>query len=96
MVTASHLPADRNGFKFFGRRQGGGFTKPQVQQLCQIASQHANVWQDAGILPPSSGKDAVFSSEWVNFMPFYAATLRQAIVREQQLYSASSMPDEQP
>jgi phosphomannomutase len=96
MVSASHLPADRNGFKFFGRRQGGGFTKAHVQQLCQLASQHVNEWQDAGFLPPSSGKEAVFCSEWVDYMPVYAASLKQAILREQQQYSACLAPMDKP
>lgn len=96
MVSASHLPADRNGFKFFGSRQGGGFTKARVQQLCQIATQHVSKWQDAGFLPPSSGKDAVFCSEWVDFMPYYAATLKQAILREDKIYSKAPSASEKP
>ena len=64
MVTASHLPVDRNGLKFVTRE--GGFRKSDVKQLVEYAKEHAQYWHDQGILPPTSGKDAVFCSEWVS------------------------------
>ncbi len=40
MITASHLPYNRNGFKFFTR--DGGFEKGDVSQLLQLAAaEHA-------------------------------------------------------
>jgi phosphomannomutase len=38
MVTASHLPIDRNGFKFFSKR-GGFFRKKDIQTLITDATQ---------------------------------------------------------
>lgn len=64
MVTASHLPADRNGFKFFTK--DGGFDKPMIKELVEYAKLEAQSWHDQGILPPTSGNDAVFCSEWVS------------------------------
>lgn len=64
MVTASHLPADRNGFKFFTK--DGGFDKCDIKQLVDYAKLEAQSWHDQGILPPTSGTDAVFCSEWVS------------------------------
>jgi phosphomannomutase len=78
MVTASHLPADRNGFKFF-TSQSGGFTKGQIQQLLFLAKKHAQVWFDRGTIPPTSGENAVFCSAWVDWMPLYESKLKQAL-----------------
>jgi phosphomannomutase len=64
MVTASHLPADRNGLKFFTKN--GGFDKPDINELVEYAKLNAQSWHDQGILPPTSGPDAVFCSEWVS------------------------------
>jgi phosphomannomutase len=64
MVTASHLPADRNGFKFFTK--DGGFDKPDINELVEYAKLDAESWHDQGTLPPTSGPDAVFCSEWVS------------------------------
>jgi phosphomannomutase len=38
MVTASHLPIDRNGFKFFSK-VGGFFRKKDIQALVADATQ---------------------------------------------------------
>lgn len=64
MVTASHLPADRNGLKFFTK--DGGFDKRDIKELVDYAMLEAQSWHDQGILPPTSGTDAVFCSEWVS------------------------------
>jgi phosphomannomutase len=53
MVTASHLPGDRNGFKFFDAYHGG-YQKQQINKMLEIAQDHAQVWFDMGILPPTS------------------------------------------
>ena len=80
MVTASHLPVDRNGLKFFTKF--GGFDKKDLVTLVEYAKEQAQYWHDQGILPPTSGKDAVFCSEWVNHMPHYASTLKDAILNQ--------------
>lgn len=80
MVTASHLPVDRNGLKFFTNQ--GGFDKKDLVKLVEYAKEQAQHWHDQGILPPTSGKDAVFCSEWVNHMPHYASTLKNAILNQ--------------
>jgi len=81
MVTASHLPSDRNGFKLFTPK--GGFTKDQVQQMNRLAADFAQKWHDIeGLLPPTSGGEGVFCSERVDFMPGYASTLQKAICSE--------------
>ena len=80
MVTASHLPADRNGMKFFTLK--GGYTKAQIQRLVIIAKEHAERWHDMGILPPTSGDGAVYCSKWVDFMPHYELGLKHAMLKE--------------
>jgi phosphomannomutase len=80
MITASHLPGDKNGIKFFTPR--GGFEKPQIKTLISLAQQHSVVWYDQRAIPPTSGKDAVFCSEWVDWMPSYSSGLKEALVRE--------------
>lgn len=66
MVTASHLPVDRNGLKFFFPQ--GGFDKQDLVTLVEYAKQQAQYWHDQGILPPTSGKDAVFCTEYVSVL----------------------------
>ena len=82
MTTASHLPVDRNGFKFF-TKQNGGFTKHNVTQLLTLATQHAQHLYNQDIIPPTQSNDhTVLCSEVVDWMPHYAATLTNAIHRE--------------
>jgi hypothetical protein len=47
--------------------------------MISIAQKHAQVWFDMGILPPTSGGDGVFCSEYVNWMPFYEEKLQKAL-----------------
>jgi phosphomannomutase len=77
MVTASHLPADKNGFKFFSK--AGGFTKSQISTMIEIAKHHAQVTYDLGTIPATSGGQAVFCSEWVDWMPEYESSLKNAL-----------------
>lgn len=78
MVTASHLPGDRNGFKFYAAD-----SEVDIQQLGQRAVQHAcDLYSQGGALPASSGHDSVMCSEWVNWMPDYAAALTKAVVTQ--------------
>ncbi|KAL3902857.1 MAG: hypothetical protein SGARI_005646, partial [Bacillariaceae sp.] len=82
MVTASHLPSDRNGLKFFDKQ--GGFKKKDIQQMIGMAQEYAQTWFDQGILPPSSGSDGVFCSEVVDWMPLYEDRLKEALRNQVQ------------
>lgn len=64
MVTASHLPEDRNGFKFFTK--AGGYNKNDIDMLSETAAASVREWYDMGILPPTSGADAVYCSSAVS------------------------------
>jgi phosphomannomutase len=82
MVTASHLPKDRNGFKFFS---GVDSFEPQQQisELIELAQQRASYWYDQATIPPTSGPDAVFcSGGWVDHMGHYKQALKQALIKE--------------
>jgi hypothetical protein len=82
MVTASHLPADRNGFKFFDTYDGG-FQQAQIKKILEIAQDHAQVWFDLGILPPTSAGN-VYCSEYVNWMDHYQEQLECTLLRQVQ------------
>jgi len=94
MVTASHLPEDRNGFKFFTK--AGGYNKNDIDMLSETAAASVREWYDMGILPPTSGADAVYCSSAVDFMPHYASTLRSAIMKEVSDGDNSSSATSQP
>ena len=64
MITASHLPEDRNGIKLF--TSAGGFDKADIDDLISGAMTEARGWHDFGVLPASSGKEGVQCSEWVS------------------------------
>lgn len=64
-VTASHLPEDKNGLKFFTKY--GGLEKSDVDELIELAKEEAYHWYDMGIVPPSSGNAGVLCSELVSF-----------------------------
>ena len=64
-ITASHLPEDRNGMKFFTKM--GGLTNVDIEILADAAAACAKEWYDVGIIPPSSGNGAVFCSSRVRF-----------------------------
>jgi phosphomannomutase len=70
MLTASHLPFNRNGMKFFTSR--GGFDKGQVRDLLKIASEKRSP------MYPSSAR-----VEQMDFISRYASflvrTIRQAV-----------------
>ena len=94
MVTASHLPWNRNGFKFF--TAAGGFDKPDVAAvLAAAAARHtAAAAKDPTLTaapdaPLPDGSAAILSSALtappgvvttLTFMPTYAAHLRSIIV----------------
>jgi len=81
MITASHLPEEKNGMKFFSNAVGG-LTSQHIDELIVLAQKEARELYDMGILPPSSGNAGVMCSELVNFMPYYKETLKKAIFRE--------------
>lgn len=73
MLTASHLPWNRNGMKFFTR--AGGLGKADISAILErAAAAHAS----AGGAPPAvyPGAPAV---QQVDFLPVYAAHLRDVI-----------------
>jgi len=65
MVTASHLPQEKNGLKFFANFCQGGFTKKQISILAEGASACARSWFQIGLVPPTSGEEGVSCSSWV-------------------------------
>ena len=92
MVTASHLPVERNGFKLF-QRDGACLSKQDITVLGNYASQCAVEWYTRGMLPPTSGDGAVLCRQWVDeFMPAYARDLQKAIQR--QVYDGSTNDDD--
>lgn len=64
MITASHLPYERNGFKFFSAK--GGFEKEDIKEMLRLASRYNFI-------------GGVYDKNDVALMPFYAAYLRQMI-----------------
>lgn len=66
MMTASHLPMDRNGMKFFTR--AGGLDKPDIKALLTSAGTLAAAAGDGGAEP-------------FDLMTLYTADLRQKIAR---------------
>jgi len=93
MVTGSHLPEDRNGFKFCTKKNGG-LTKMDIEELAETAANNAKEWFDVGIMPPIVGGEAVYCSSRVDFMPHYASALRNTIIREAT--SSSTISSEKP
>jgi phosphomannomutase len=89
MVTASHLPIDRNGFKMF-TSSGGGLTRDQLSDLGRRAKCVASTLFEQMVIPPTSGDQALFCSEWVDYMPAYIGHLKAAIVNQVQGERAQS------
>ena len=56
MITASHLPFNRNGFKFF--TAGGGLEKGDIKQILQYAAASDTTGLPAGILEKGAFMDA--------------------------------------
>ncbi|KAK4538792.1 hypothetical protein CDCA_CDCA20G4817 [Cyanidium caldarium] len=76
MLTASHLPPDRNGMKFFTRH--GGANKKQVKQLLEEACAHAQSPQGYAARWSSAAASHA-SPATVDFLPVYAAFLCERI-----------------
>ena len=68
MITASHLPADRNGFKYFTRT--GGLDKTDIKEIVRLA-------QEAGV----PVRDDISDFERFDLMGLYCAHLRGVISR---------------
>lgn len=64
MITASHLPYDRNGMKFFTAE--GGLEKEDIAEILRLASRYNFI-------------GGVYDFEKTNVMQMYAAYLRQMI-----------------
>ncbi|KAL7535727.1 hypothetical protein ACHAXR_006692 [Thalassiosira sp. AJA248-18] len=88
MISASHLPEEKNGLKFFSKN--GGLSGSNIDELIPFAQEEARHWYDMGILPPSSGNTGVLCSEIVDFLPSYKETLKKSIIREVGSASSSS------
>ena len=69
MVTASHLPWNRNGYKFFTK--DGGLEKEDIKAILRSASE--------GELPEKCGEGAVLEAD---FMDTYARILRDRIIEK--------------
>ena len=81
MLTASHLPPERNGLKFFTAQ--GGFSKRDVGEMLDAAAV-------AGGAPPAGA--AATDVREVNFMAVYAQQLRDLIKRGVQHPDAFDRP----
>lgn len=87
MITASHLPVNRNGAKFFYAE--GGLGKPDIKAILQIAKESAAA---DGMDPPPRFEDSAYvlnaalrvPSELISttdFLDVYAAHLRDIVKR---------------
>ncbi|KAI4384043.1 hypothetical protein MLD38_009815 [Melastoma candidum] len=74
MITASHLPFNRNGFKFFTSE--GGLGKPDIKDILERAAEiHKN--RSAGA--KGSGTSASSSVKKVDYMSIYTSDLVKAV-----------------
>ena len=74
MLTASHLPFNRNGAKFFTR--DGGLDKADIKVICDGAAAACEAEPSGHAVPLDGVEDGV---ESVPFLEDYAATLRELI-----------------
>ncbi|GLI59591.1 hypothetical protein VaNZ11_001519 [Volvox africanus] len=87
MITASHLPYNANGLKFF--TSAGGLDKPDISELLQLAAMaaaHAGVVIGDPVSEQSHLLSCALATEpsrlaRVPFLPTYAAALRDLIKR---------------
>ena len=71
IITASHLPEDKNGIKFFSSK--GGLDKKDIDDLIVLAQEEATQWYNTGIMPPSSGNAGVLCSERVSIIRLFTS-----------------------
>jgi len=103
MVTASHLPIDRNGLKMFTKFNDGGLSNDDVHKIGNLAKNHIKFWYDKGTLPAfTSGFNSVYCSEYVDFLPHYANDLKKGVIsqllqkdEDNDLSSSSSSKEEE-
>lgn len=86
MITASHLPVNRNGAKFFVAR--GGLGKPDIKWILSRAKEKAenakvdpnNIYEDSAyVLSAALTSDSSLISRF-DFLDVYASHLRQLVV----------------
>ncbi|XP_011041007.1 PREDICTED: uncharacterized protein LOC105137102 isoform X1 [Populus euphratica] len=75
MITASHLPFNRNGFKFF--TNAGGLGKADIKNILEHAVDIYNSFTDEGLMK-SKGK-ASESLKRVDYMTVYTSDLVKAV-----------------
>ncbi|KAJ4805831.1 phosphoglucosamine mutase family protein [Rhynchospora pubera] len=77
MITASHLPYNRNGFKFFTCE--GGLGKADIKDILQRASSIYEKLSDGGVI--MSNKDVEASVKKADYMSIYTSDLVSAVRR---------------
>ncbi|XP_031257245.1 uncharacterized protein LOC116115223 [Pistacia vera] len=75
MITASHLPYNRNGFKFF--TNAGGLGKADIKDILERAAHIYSNFTDEGLL--NLRKKASASVKKVDYMTVYASGLVKAV-----------------
>lgn len=75
MITASHLPYNRNGFKFF--TNSGGLGKPDIKDILERAADIYRNFTADGLT--SSKEKASASVKRVDYMTLYTADLVKAV-----------------
>ncbi len=83
MITASHLPYNRNGFKFFTK--DGGLDKGDIKQILEYAQDEGEPVKHLGEPQNLNGKVAdfgkmVYPAEKADLMALYSAHLRTLIM----------------
>lgn len=83
MITASHLPFDRNGFKFF--TAGGGLEKADISEILALAADAESREQILGEPSNADGSvhrsgEVIFPAESSDIITPYSAHLRSLII----------------
>ncbi|PHT27105.1 hypothetical protein CQW23_33290, partial [Capsicum baccatum] len=74
MVTASHLPYNRNGFKFF--TSAGGLGKPEIKDILERA---ADIYKNISSDDSKGAEKAALYVKRVDYMSVYASNLVAAV-----------------
>lgn len=75
LPTASHLPYNRNGFKFF--TNSGGLGKPDIKDILERAADKYNKFTVEGSFPHKQKVSA--SIQRVDYMSLYTSDLVKAV-----------------
>ena len=83
MITASHLPFNRNGFKFFTK--DGGLDKADIKEILYLAENENECIAAIGEPTNADGYthrlgQRIFAAETMELMPLYTAHLKKLIV----------------